>query len=356
MKNIVWVGGIVVALLLALVVPVTAQTFRLETTTTYQVAAGDNLWRLKGTQWRALLPLNPHLESEGRVEVRSEDLVIVRIYPGETLVIPSGLGIEETLGIEEASSPRPTVRAVRQAAPAAGMYDDRIPWWVLLFVALAILVLVVALAVAWLIVSSVLARKRQIRERAAQLVQEQVERNRQLQAERERLEREQAEQARRDRVETERQARMRRDPVTAGPAYVPGGIEETERQRLRNFFDSQARARWAQSGIPSLRGQPTRVGPIESGFLSDEGYVGFRGRNPELFVLEAPLAGYQARYRYPDGTEEVLQSVAGCMNPVVIGEEMRSFTFTVERPVVPASRSRKRGVKRPPPPALPATA
>jgi hypothetical protein len=146
----------------------------------------------------------------------------------------------------------------------------------------------------------------------------------------------------RDKRSTEQQERereLKRDPVTSGTPYVPGGIPQDQPERLANFFSQQAISRYIERN-PSLDRnmvQVEQVGPIEIGTIAGEGEVGYLGGIWRPRRISPPIDAYQGRFRFPDGTEELLQSIVRCMNPVRTGGEvMRGFTFTARSVVVPA--------------------
>lgn len=129
----------------------------------------------------------------------------------------------------------------------------------------------------------------------------------------------------------------RREPEQLGTPVVPGGIQPTETERLQGFFHEQAVsayvARHPELGRSRDTVRPTLIGQIEHGMLSGEGQVRDLDGNWHDSLIEAPgRPGYQARFRYPDGTEELMQSYQACMNPVRSGEGMRGFVFVPNTP------------------------
>ncbi|HEY4528477.1 MAG TPA: hypothetical protein VJJ48_01480, partial [Candidatus Paceibacterota bacterium] len=52
--------------------------------------------------------------------------------------------------------------------------------------------------------------------------------------------------------------------------------------------------------------------------------------------IDPPQPGYRARFRFPDGREDNLMSLQGCMNPCFYGEGLSGFTFEARQAVVPA--------------------
>lgn len=118
------------------------------------------------------------------------------------------------------------------------------------------------------------------------------------------------------------------DPTTSGPAFIPGGIRPDETDRLRRHFD----------GFPNL----VRISPVESGTITGEGEVRYSNGTIQRHTITTPIPAYQARYRRSDGTEEVVQTLQRCMNPLNNGGTVyRGFTFTPGSSVVPAPTSKE---------------
>ncbi|KND50214.1 MAG: hypothetical protein AB198_02430 [Parcubacteria bacterium C7867-003] len=121
-----------------------------------------------------------------------------------------------------------------------------------------------------------------------------------------------------------------RDPVTSGPPMVPGGIAPTEPERLSQTLHDQAAAKYSRHhrvNMESARTRIVRIGPIEYGMISGSGVVGYLDWNrPRIF--KTPQPGYRARFRFPDGSEQYLMSLEGCMNPCYNGDGLVGFTFT----------------------------
>ena len=153
---------------------------------------------------------------------------------------------------------------------------------------------------------------------------------------------EEAEQRRRETervVDRKREATKRLEPEQLGTPVVAGGIPPTETERLQNFFEQQAVNSYV-ARHPELAGnrnsvRPTLVGQIEHGMLSGEGQVRDLDGTWHDSIINAPgRPGYQARFRYPDGTEELMQSYQACMNPVRSGQGMRGYTFVPDTTTV----------------------
>ena len=151
---------------------------------------------------------------------------------------------------------------------------------------------------------------------------------------------------RKERQSLERNRLLRRTPSEIGPPMVSGGIPPTDGQRLENFFDQQAALRFAGLN-PNYTGTeaPVRIGPLTRGMMHGEGQTrDLDGTWHDLRIDPPGRPGYQARYRYPDGTEEDMQAWQECMNIVRSGGGMRGFIFTansangtvVETPQPPA--------------------
>ncbi len=130
---------------------------------------------------------------------------------------------------------------------------------------------------------------------------------------------------------------LRLDPITSGKPYVAGGIEPVETRRLEKFFDQRASSLYRERN-PNLEGftfDIRRIGPIQVGTISGEGLVGYLGTTMKPRRIPEPgIRAYQARYRFPDGTEEVLQTLQACMNPVHSGDTYKGFVFIEDKPVV----------------------
>ncbi len=130
---------------------------------------------------------------------------------------------------------------------------------------------------------------------------------------------------------------LRLDPITSGKPYVAGGIEPTETRRLESFFDQRAMALYRERNptVERFTFHVDRIGPIQVGTIFGEGLVGYLGSTMKPRRIPEPgIRAYQARYRFPDGTEEVLQTLQACMNPVNSGDTYKGFVFIEDRPVV----------------------
>lgn len=310
-------------MLLALaVVLVTSNAMAQAATDSYTVQPGDTAWELAQTyydepaMWKLIVTMNPMLQEPGRVFEKDGKIILI-LRPGEEL---SGFGRlnarfdvvpPKAIPIEDLIMP-PTVTPAESAS-------SEFPAW--MWVVLALIVLaIIALAT----LSQVLQNRRERQESEA------------------------------------RERELRQDPITSGPAFVPGGIPANRPDDLRDFFQQQAIATYAGRN-PHVDRSTIRVeqiGPIERVTLSGEGEVGYLGNNDwRPRRLEQPLEGYQARFRFPDRTEQVLQCLQGCMNPIRMGGEvMRGFTTTVREAVVPAPAPVVPGPAPAPHPAFAASA
>lgn len=126
------------------------------------------------------------------------------------------------------------------------------------------------------------------------------------------------------------------DPVTSGRPYVYGGIEPNETGRLENFLYERARDLYRRRN-PNLGFDfyLERVGPIQIGTIHGEGLVGYLGSELKPRRIPEPgIRAYQARYRFADDTEEILQTLQACMNPVYSGDTYKGFIFTEDKPIV----------------------
>lgn len=268
----------------------------------YVVQQGDTLYVLKGiysanqAEWKAFTILNPFLSEPGRAFVDREGRFIVLIRPGEKLEGIDRLGIEvEPVSVEQlklVSAPAPKEAEVKLPAVANNRSFDW-GWW--------FIVLTSAVLIGYFLYG------------VFQVMREKYIRSR-------------------------RERELLQDPITSGPALVPGGIPATDTARLENFFEQQAVARYAERnpGIDRTTVRVERIGPVEAGTISGEGLVGYLGGQWRPRRIETPLQAYQARYRFPDATEEILQCLQACMNPVAGGGEVyRGFTFTAGQAVVP---------------------
>ena len=146
--------------------------------------------------------------------------------------------------------------------------------------------------------------------------------------------------ARRRAEESEREQReLRRTPAEIGPPMVPGGIPATDGPRLENFFEQQAANTFAERNPQYTGGAtPVRIGPITAGIMHGDGQTRDLDNVWHNMHIDLPgRAAFQARFRYPDGTEEDMKAWQECMNIVRAGGGMRGFTFianTVDGTVV----------------------
>jgi hypothetical protein len=281
--------------------------------TVYKVQHGDVLDTMFGPNWTRLLESNKDLG--GRISIgREGNKTIAWIYEGrgDELCIPPGMKTSEV--IHKATS---TV-----TAPVATTIDEKkgeakisavLPFWSVSNPMFWILLVVLAIV---LVVGLLYLRNRIADWHDARMAREhEAERT------------------------AAHEAELTQNPVTSGPAYVPGGIPTTEPQRLHNFFEQQAIARYAERN-PNVDRNSIRVeqlGPVECGTIAGEGEVGYLGGQWRPRRIQEPgIDAYQARFRYQDNTEEIIQCIEHCMNPVRLGGQvMRGFTFTARRAAVP---------------------
>lgn len=288
----------------------------------YTVSPGDTGWELArqyyrdATMWQRIVDMNPFLQQEGRV-FEKEGRIILLLKPGEQLVGLEKLGVAppKAMPISQLGLPQPPARVVE--VPISTM-----PSWVGLLLAALLFAVVIATVALWV------KRESRLRKEAA---------------DRERQEDEQLKEAlNRQEIQRRHERELNLNPITSGPAMVPGGIHANEPERLQSFFSAQATARYAERnpGIDRNTIRVEQIGPIESGTINGEGEVGYLGGDWRPRRINPPgINAYQGRFRFPDGTEEVLQTLMGCMNPVRsgYGEVMRGFTFTPREIVVPPS-------------------
>lgn len=291
---------VLVVLVALWAIPAAAQT----TQPSYTVQQGDTGWELarqyydNPTIWQRIVDMNPALQQPGRV-FEKDGKIILLLKPGEQLFGLDSLNVAPPKAVSLDQLVKPA-EAPKQADTSATMQMGNFPWWIV-----ALLLAAIVGGLTWFGISRSRQNRRQL------LLREQTE---------------------------VRERELRRDPVTSGPAMVPGGIPATDTERLQNFFDEQATSRFAQRNPTVDRAtiRATRVGPIEEGTISGEGLVGYLGGEFRPRRIDTPIRAYQARYRFPDGTEEVLQCLQACMNPVQYGgDTYRGFTFTPTQAVVP---------------------
>jgi hypothetical protein len=298
---------------------------------TYTVALGDRLYSKYGPKWERLKETNPGLEARTSKSANGQTIVMLFPEVHDVLCIPEGMTVSEVIHqagtVVPASVPALFPPGCSSAAgfssikgqacstptPATTPTLASTDWfqsnW--LWIILALLTIAAVLfAIDW-------KRKRRRRlEEAARTAASEAEARAAALA-RERL--------------------LTQDPITSGTPFVPGGIEPTETVRLENFFDAQAETRYSQRNPGSGNTvRPARIGPIEAGTIAGEGMVGYLGGDMRPRRITTPIRAYQARYRFQDGTEEVLQCLQGCMNPVGYGGEIyRGFVFTADAIAVP---------------------
>lgn len=301
------------ALVLFVLLAATLSVAQQNASSQYTVQKGDNLWQLAGDKlkdpmlWQRIYKQNPFLQEPGR-RFENDGIIYVLIKPGEKLVGLEELGIIPSFApIEKLTTPAEVVHQVAYEIPSW-------LWWLLVFLA--------AVATYAFLRSHENAKARRRAEDARLHQEAQMSYDA---AEQETLRQAAEEQTRR---ETER----RREPEQLGTPVVAGGIQPTETERLQNFFQEQAISNYLNRH-PELSGNrtsvyPTLVGQIEHGMLSGEGQVcDLNGTWHDSLIDPPGRPGYQARFRYPDGTEELMQAYQACMNPVRYGQGMRGFTF-----------------------------
>ncbi|OHA91199.1 MAG: hypothetical protein A2758_01865 [Candidatus Zambryskibacteria bacterium RIFCSPHIGHO2_01_FULL_49_18] len=288
-------------------------------TGTYTVQPGDTGWELSrqyyddAAMWKLIVELNPKLKEPGRV-FEKDGKIILLLKPGEELFGFNRLKVRfdvetpKAIPINELVKPAP-------ATPAQAEVKS-LGWLKWVLTALLLAIISICGWAAWAI-----RRARRDYERGQQ----------------------------------EQERELRQDPITSGTPYVPGGIPASEPQRLTNFFDQQAAARYAARNPHVDRAliRATRVGPIESGTIVGEGEVGYLGGEFRPRRIEQPLAAYRARYRFQDGTEEDLITLMACMNPVNFGgDTYRGFTFTTGAAAVPTPEPERPAPQPAPHPAI----
>jgi hypothetical protein len=274
----------------------------------YTVKEGDNGWNLARQYydnpliWQRIVDMNVFLQEPGRV-FEKDGKIILLLKPGETLVGLEKLNVAPPTAVPIAELVAPTPAVQTGAVSQAGW-----PWWMWALLAL------ITLGFVLLAYYSMQQRRRMMREHE-----------------------------------------LRRDPITSGPPLVPGGIPATDASRLTNFFDQQAVNRYAERNPTVDRAtiRATRIGPITEGTITGEGMVGYLGGDLRPRRIEQPLAAYQARYRFPDGTEENMVTLQACMNPVTYGgDTYRGFTFTPRSAAVAAPEPERPAPQPAPHPAM----
>jgi hypothetical protein len=304
-------------LMVLVAILVIAPTTKAQTTNvgTHTVQPGETLYVLKGIysetqpEWRALRIANPFLAEPGRAFRDPENRFIVVIKPGETIDGADQLNVTPEVLVKNIA-----LAPATYTEKASSLWNNT-GWWIFLAVLL--------LLVAWFVIGEIRGYR---------------DRRDTLRAEREaEEERRQEEIRRREALNTE----MNRPVETAGSPMVQGGLRPDNTEVVRNFFHQQAAAQFRerQPNYPDPAARPTQLGDIEHGMLGLAGEVGqVRDINGNWHPrrLDGPKPGYQARFSYPDGTEEVMQAFEICMNIVRRGEGMRGFTFVSNRVVGPA--------------------
>lgn len=283
------IAVVLLILSVAMVVPAAALAQAPQAPEGYIIQKEDTLWELSGFHkgdprlWREIVAANPFLSEPGRIFERGGKIIAL-IRPGEKL---AGL---EALGILPKVLPASALKPEDAGAGAVfPWYLSTYPLWAwLLIAALWALVIIGAIAV----IRQILMRYRQ----------------------------------------------HRLDPATAGPAFVEPTVPRTP-ELISGRFASMATEAAARRDPVGMRAdvRPERIGPIESGFLTGRGRVSYADGSSRDLALNRERA-YRARYRMPDGSEEVLYSLAGCMNPVNLFREDRTFAWTIQEVAVPLLR------------------
>lgn len=242
--------------------------------------------------WRELVAANPFLKEPGRVYEKGDKTIVV-IRPGEAIEGLTNLGLEaevlpiDQLMLKETEAPATTAQIVPTITG--------VNWPVII----AVLIVLGLILVLYFLMNE--------------------------------------EERRRSDSQKTREQKLRHDPVTSGPPIVAGGVQPNETERLSRTLETAAVSDYVRLN-PNVSRETVRVeriGPVEEGLIAGSGMVGYadcaRAR-----TIDPPLPGYRARFRFPDGREDVLMSLQGCMNPVYFGEGMSGFTFTSRQEVVPA--------------------
>lgn len=268
---------------LSILVPATVPAQQIVEKSVYEVQPGDTLWDLAGAklddprQWRKIVESNPFLQEAGRIFERGGKIIAL-IRSGEKL---AGL---EAIGVLPNPLPLGELGLPQLASP--GFWGNLVsgPFWFWLLLAA-----LVALAILGLV-----AGYRFFAQRLAHV-----------------------------------------DPTTAGPAFVEPTIQRTP-ELVEHRFDRIAQETAARRD-PVGTAMPQRISAIEAGRLTGRGRVRYRDASARDMNLNRERA-YRARYRMPDGSEEMLYSLAGCMNPVALFVAP-GFTWVEEREVVPPPAS-----------------
>jgi hypothetical protein len=281
--------------------------------TTYYVVEGDNLWCLTPNQWRELQATNSHLSEKWRIGLTQKGLVRVHIGVNERIEVPSGMTIRiprtsplesESMGVpveQPATSATTLVQAVEKASSSMRWF-----WLIDLLGSAGILVTLYVFYRMF----------RDLREKGY------------------------------------RHRELRQNPVTSGPPIVAGGVQPNETERVSRTLETAAVTEYVRMnpGVDRNTIRVERIGPVESGVISGEGMVGYADRaRPRRIDPAQP--GYRARFRFPDGREDDLMSLQGCMNPCYYGEGLSGFTFEPTQQVLPTPEP-----ERPAPIAVPAPA
>ena len=268
--------------------------------TTYNLQYGDRLYEIFGPDWEKLKgPDNPGLEA--RTIIKADDNADVMLYPfrGDAICIPAGMAVPDIIADR---LPRVKTLPIPINPPfndfGERRYENMIIFLIVLLGAL------IVIAIVWFFVQemSKIARDRELNE----------------------------------------------DPVTSAPPVVSGGISVTESDALIDYFMVYANRVYLSEVIrtrPDINlGREmmkiVRVSPIEYGWVSGEGKVGY-GDYPRLRRFSTPVLGYHAMFKFPDGTCRLLIALEACMNPCYREEGMTGFTFTPLFEAVPAPRSEK---------------
>ena len=300
---------------------ITAQaqtTPNLTDTDTYTVQKDDTLYQLASIyksdpmKWREVLGANPFLKEPGRIFERDGKTIVV-IRPGETLSGLTTLGIEaEVLPIDKLKLPE-TAAVIESKGNEPASSSEAYNFLMALLLATAVLM-------------------------AAYLVIRKLNRDNQTRVARE---------------AAEHEHELTQNPVTSGPPIIAGGVRTNEPVRLSQALEAAAITDYVRLN-PNVNRNDVRVeriGPVEEGMISGSGMVGYADRARPRTINPA-LPGYRARFRFPDGREDNLMSLQGCMNPVYFGEGMSGFTFTPGRTVVETPAPVQPGPQALPHPAM----
>lgn len=258
----------------------------------YEVKPGDTLWKFKQAQWRELLQYNPWLLKEGRYEKVNEDLIIVKVIPGETITMTPALVnfLEDPPVEQEPPLPPPVKIKTNEIQPApqetSGPPIGHLPWLIL---------------VGLIFLGMYLLAKKY----------------------------------------------FTITPAVAGPPVVAGGIAASETNRVEARFEEMVRTQHPGRRL-------VRVGPTEEGFLSGWGIVGY-ANGFRRFARFNREPAFRARFREEGSTrEEELFFLQACANDVTFyGRRYTRFRFEPRQqpeaaPIAPVTVA----ASEPPPPVV----